>query len=426
MIVTKQSFQSVLAQLKSKSRLALDTETQGLRPYSGDKVFSIIIAESETLAYYFNFNPLEPRDLLGEEELAGIRELCAEKGRLWYKHNAMYDCVMLLESMGIEVKGDVFCTFAQGRVEHNDHMLYSLDASLKRIGLSKDGTVDSYIKAHGLTTSIQIPDKKEAYVVKHFEHVPLEIIVPYACTDACGTFALGERLSSSIEEQSKSDIGKPSSLGGVKSNEMALHHAILRSTTRGVLLDVPYIKRAIGYERERLHSATREFEAVSGLKYSNHFKTFERAFEVERANFSYGERTKTGQINPVFDEEVLKRFKHPLAGEVLKARDAQGKLNFYNSYLFYRDSQDVLHPNMVSGGTNTGRMSSNEPNMQNITSEDLMTCRGCGKGYEHITVTCPKCGGISFEAPEFLVRRAFIPRPDYCSSILTTLRKNLE
>lgn len=414
MVVLKENFNEVITKLEGLKTLAADCETTGLRPFSGDKVFSIIIAESEELAHYFNFNPLEPEALLGEEELAGLRELFADKSKLWYMHNAMYDCLMLKESMDIDVKGEVFCTFAQGRVEYNDHMLYSLDASLKRIGMEKDDAVSKYIKDHGLITEIQIPDKKEAYVVKHFDRVPLEIMASYACTDARGTFGLGERLNSSIANQSKASDGKPKSLDAVKKNEMDLHHAIVRSTRRGILLDVPYIQRAISYERERLHSATREFEAVSGLKYSNHFKTFERAFESERANFSFGERTKTGQINPVFDDTVLNNFSHPLASEVLTARDSQGKLNFYNAYLFYRDRNDVLHPNMASGGTNTGRFSSNEPNMQNITSEDLMTCKGCGKGYEHITVKCAKCGGVSFEAPEFLVRRAFIPRPDHC------------
>lgn len=414
MIVTKQNFPAILSLLKERPRLAVDTETTGLRPFSGDQVFSIIIAESETLSYYFNFNPLEPQDLLDEEELLGLKGLFGDESKLWYAHNAMYDCLMLKESMGIGISGDVFCTFAQGRVEFNDHMLYSLDVSLKRIGLAKDDAVSKYIEAHGLVTKIQIPDKKEAYVFKHFERVPLNIIAPYACTDASYSFGLGERLSRSIARQSEASNGKQGGLDRVKKNEMALHHTILRSTRRGILLDIPYIKRAISYERERLHSSTREFQAVSGLEYSNHFKTFERAFEMERANFSYGERTKTGQVNPIFDEDVLKRFTHPLAKEVLKARDAQGKLNFYNSYLFYADRFGVLHPNMVSGGTNTGRMSSNEPNMQNITSEDLMTCRACGKGYEHITAKCAKCGGESFDAPEFLVRRAFIPRPDHC------------
>jgi DNA polymerase-1 len=412
MIITKKDFPVILNRLKSLSVLAFDTETTGLRPFSGDRVFSIIIAESTEQAYYFNLNPLEQQDLLGDEEVNSLRELFSDPSKFWYAHNAIFDCLMLKESFDIDVRGKVFCTFAQGRVEYNEHMNYSLEASLKRTGgEQKDDRVSKYIKEYGLITKVALDDKKEEYKILHFDRVPLSLISEYALTDARSTLGLGERLNSSIEARAAKGTNAP--LDRVKENEMALHHSILRSTQRGILLDVPYIKRAVAYERERLHGATREFETLSGLRYSNHYKTFEKVFSSERKKFIFGEKTKTGQINPIFDESVLGRLDNPLAKEVLKARDAQGKLNFYNSYLFYADKNNVLHPNMVSGGTNTGRFSSNEPNMQNITSEDLCTCKGCGKGYEHITEVCEKCNGSDFERPEFLVRRSFIPRPDY-------------
>lgn len=404
MIVTKQIFPEILKQLKSKYELAYDTETTGLRPFSGDRVFSIIIAESVASAYYFNINPLEPDSLLGEQELEGLRELFGDKEKFWYGHNAIFDCLMLKESCDIEIKGTIFCGWTQGRVEYNEHFKYGLEDSLKRIGGEQKGDMYDYCKKHGLYTKIPMPDKKEAYEQLHFERIPFPIITEYALTDARSTFALGQHLRASIEKKGCTDVSK---------NEMALHFAIKRCTQRGILLDRPYIGRAIEYERERLHTSVKEFEASSGLKYSNHFKTYEKVFNSERDRFVFGEKTKTGQINPVFDEDTLKKFSNPLAKEVLKARDSQGKLNFYNSYLFYADKNDVLHPNMVSGGTNTGRMSSSEPNLQNITSEDLMTCKECGKGYEHITETCDKCASTLFDRPEFLVRRAFIPRPDH-------------
>lgn len=413
MVVLPENFSQIMALLKSKHKLAFDCETTGLRPFSGDTVFSLIIATSVEEAFYFNFHAKHDWCMLREVEVEELKFLFAEKDRLWYAHNAIYDCLMMKESFDIDVSGEVFCTQAQGRVEYNEHFQYGLDASLKRIGLEKNDEVSKYVADHGLKTKIAIPDKKEPYEILHYERVPLDIISRYALADARGTFGLGEHLSSSIRRKSPEPEGSKPQLVDVQKNEMRLHHAILRSTRRGLLLDRPYIKRAIEYERERVHGAIREFEAVSGNRYVNHFKTFERVFDSERALFSFGERTKTGQVNPVFDESALRRFSNPLAKEVLTARDAQGKLNFYNAYLFYSDKDGVLHPNMVSGGTNTGRFSSSEPNMQNITSEDLMTCRGCGKGYETITEVCQKCAGVVFDRPEFLVRRAFIPRPDH-------------
>lgn len=405
MIITKQNFPEILQQLKGRNALSFDCETTGLRMFSGDKVFSVIIAESIEKAYYFNFNELEPQDLLGQEEIEGLEELFLMPEILWYAHNAIFDCLMLKESYGIDVNGEVFCTFAQGRVEYNEHMSYSLEASLKRIGGEQKGDMYDYCKEHGLYTKIPMPDKKEAYEQLHYERVPFPIMTEYALTDARSTFGLGEKLRASIEKKGCQDVSK---------NEMGLHFSIVRCTERGILLDRAYIGRAIEYERHRKHTAIKEFETSTGVKYVNHFKTFQKVFSSDQDKFVYGERTKTGQVNPTFDEDTLKKFTNPLAKEVLNARDSQGKLNFYNSYLFYAGKNDVLHPNMISGGTNTGRMSSSEPNLQNITSEDLMSCHSCSKGYEHITTRCEKCGSIEFHKPEFLVRRAFIPRPDFC------------
>jgi DNA polymerase I-like protein with 3'-5' exonuclease and polymerase domains len=371
MIISKQDFPKILAHLKSNGTLAFDTETTGLRPFSGDVVFSIIIAESVDTAYYFNFNPLEPSCLLGEQELSGLRDLFADPTRLWYAHNAIYDCLILKESMNIDVCGEVFCTFAQGRVAYNEHFQYGLDASLKRIGLSKNDEVSAYVSTHKLKTKIAIPDKKDPYEILHYEKVPLDIIARYALDDAKGTFALGMELYTAIAIKSIDKINDQPAPLDVMKNEMKLHHALVRSTRRGLLLDKPYINRAIEFERERLHSSIREFEQSSGLKYVNHFKTFEKVFADERSKFTFGEKTKTGQVNPIFDEDSLRRLENPLAKEVLKARDSQGKLNFYNSFLFYSDKNNVLHPNMISGGTNTGRFSSKEPNCLSEDTELL-------------------------------------------------------
>lgn len=406
MLVNKKTFKEVLAHLKVLPVLAADTETTSLRPYLDGKVFAIIIAESETQGYYFNFNPLEIVNLLGEEEISALRELFADESKIFIFHNAQFDTQCLQESMNIEVKGKVFCTLAQSRVERNDHMLYSLDACLKRIGLSKDDKVKKYITEHNLFSKVPLDDKKQTYKQLHFDRVPLDIIVPYGLDDAKGTFALFTHLSASID--SKPGLEK------VRDNEMALHHAILRSNKRGILIDVPYTKRAIEYERNRYHESVKEFEKSTGAKFVDHFKTLQRAFYEDKDKFSWGEKTATGQVNPVFDEDTLKKFEHPLAKEVLKARDAKGKLNFYNAYMFYKDRNNVLHPNMNAAGTNSGRFSSSDPNFQNMTSEDLIQCKECGKGYETLTEKCEKCESVDFNRPEFLVRRAFIPRPGYC------------
>jgi len=81
---------------------------------------------------------------------------------------------------------------------------------------------------------------------------------------------------------------------------------------------------------------------------------------------------------------------------ILEHRDAhKRKKTYFENFLFFADSQNVLHGNLNQAGTATGRFSANDPNMQNLTKED------------------------EDEAPSeaemaFPVRRAFIPRPGFC------------
>ena len=58
MIVTDASIQKILEELSHEEVLSCDTETTGLRPYHGDRLFSIIIGK-KNVGYYFNFQDYE-------------------------------------------------------------------------------------------------------------------------------------------------------------------------------------------------------------------------------------------------------------------------------------------------------------------------------------------------------------------------------
>lgn len=390
-LVSRSSFDRILQILKEKNRLAADTETFGLRPYHGDFLFSVIIAArfgEQVGAQYFNFLPYEGLDeeyILGPEHLQGLQGLFSDKQKYWFLHNAKFDGHVLAASAGLNIEGCIHDTLSIARVEKHDRNAYDLGALLgATTNVKKDETVDNYIDEHKLYTTVQIPGKKKKEKNKHFNKVPPEIIIPYGCDDAIGTFILGEGQLESIAKQSATQKGART-LNTVLSQEIRLTQAVFRMEQRGVLIDREYTQRALRWEEDRILKLQSQFLRESGRTYKDSSKLFAEVFSSEHAIFSF---TDKGAAS--FDYDSFTRFKNPLAKIVLEIRDAESRKNFYGGYLYYADASGILHPNFNNGGTRTGRSSSSNPNFQNLTNEE---------GQEEL---------------EFIVRRAIIPRPGYC------------
>lgn len=405
-VVTKRGFDDVLDHLFLCRKKALDTETQGLRPYHGDRLFSIIIACGHS-SYYFNFNyasDIPSENLLTAVHLEKLKILFSDPDAFWYMTNAKYD-MAILANEGFEIAGEIHCTMALGRVEDNSHFTYGLDECLQRLGRAKDDSVEKYIQSHGLYEKREIPGKATQATFKFFDRVPFSIIAPYGCSDGRGTYDLGEYQATSIERQSQD--GVPGLLN-VQANERRLTKTIFRMERVGVRIDRDYTLRAARFASDRAIKATQAFEKETGRAYVASAKTFAAVFESEKDLWAYTEKG-----NPSFTSEVLKKCQNPAAKYVLEIRDAKSKVDFFNGFLYHADSQGDVHPHYNPHGAAHGRFSSSEPNFQNLTAETILICNACKTGYESIVVTCGKCQGTSFEAPEFLTRRAIIPRPGF-------------
>lgn len=414
MLVGRDTFESTLAVLAKHPTLSLDTETTGLRPYHGDRLFSLILghedSEGKPVAYYFNFWPSYPdfpaNHVLTREHLSRINEvLFKDASKSWILSGASYDQHML-NAEGMELAGPTWCTVVQGRVEYNEHFEYGLGASLERIGLKKDGGPEKWIEENNAWEWQTIPGKKTRVKNKFYFKVPPSIIVPYGLDDAKGTLSLGRHQVHRIAEQAKEFPAGVPNLCDAARIEQRLAKTVFRMERAGFKIDRPYVVRATRYEADRLEKATQGFRRETGRDYSASPKLFEDIFASEKGKWKYTEKG-----NPSFESDTLKTFENPAAKSVLLARDSKSKLDFYNGFLYHADADDVIHGNFKSGGTRTFRFSSADPNLQNMTSEETSFCRPCKEWFEEMVNTCPNCQGTDIEHPEFIVRRSFVPRP---------------
>lgn len=386
MIVSRAQFEEVLDVLLKEPKLSVDTETTGLRSFHGDKLFSIVVG-SESDVYYFNFMAYADMDvgfLLSQSHMEKLKFLF-ECEKTWYFFNAKFDLGMLKKE-GLEPRGVIHDCAVAARLERNDHFKYNLEECAKRIGLTKSDAVEKYIDEHHLWEWVQIPGKKKRDKNKFYWKVPFDIIAPYGEQDGRITYKLGKYQEEWVAERSKETPAGLPTLQNILDTERKLTYPIFRMEQVGLKIDSAYCMRAALYESQRAIQAAEHFKASTGIDFKDSGKTYETVFGSERDLWEY---TEVG--NPSFEVDVLKKFKNPAAATVLEFRDARSKANFYNGFLYFRDSDDIIHPNMDQGGTATGRLSSYQPNFQNLTSEE----------------------DEDDLKQEFVVRRAIVPRPGY-------------
>lgn len=377
MIVTRRTFDFALHSLSSKDRLALDTETTGLRPYHGSVLFSIILHDGAQ-AYYFNFNQYDDIDEHDERYLTPdvfmpkLKAFCAARpSRLWIMHNAKYDMAMLANE-GIELVGEIHCTMALERVRWNDLPPGSYDLANcgQRIGHAKDDTVKKYIMANGLTSPNILKIGKGPLL--HFERVPFSLIVPYAETDARITFQLAAEQEKAFAREDQGRLAGWPRIAAVVANEKALTPTLFEIEKLGVKVDLDYCKAAMAYEASRHASAKDEFFALTGKKFKKSTPLFREIFASEQHLWgkTKARKNKSGKSGDSFDKKVMAKFKNPAAALVRAVGETKTSMDYFKGFLKHADAAGIIHTNFNQAGADTGRMSSSGPNLQNMKKPD--------------------------------------------------------
>lgn len=383
MIVLRESFEDVLHELSKGLVFSIDTETFGLFPFRGHRLFAIIIYDGLT-PYYFNFLPypnVEPNCVLPYSLCKELNAVTGKKDALWFRHNAKFDEHMLVNE-GIHTLGDIHDTEVGARIEFNDHMDYSLATCAERIGEKKDDAVMEYLKKYKLYRVIDIPGKKTKHKHYYFDKVPLALMQPYGEKDAVVTYNLGVQQVNSLKSIANTAPPGHRTVLDVMANEVQLTKTCAKIERTGIKIDRDYCEAAAEHERKNYELAAEKFSDMTGLKFVDSAKCFVPAFE------KLGEAIPmTDKGNPSFTDDVLAGFKTPLAKVVQEYRAAHMRCNtYFRSFLFHADGDDRIHANIRQSGTKTGRFSYSDPNLQNLVGD---------------------------EESQFPVRRAFIPSPGF-------------
>lgn len=365
-LVTNDNYTRVIGRLSKQTNLGFDTETYGVE--HDDKLFAIQISDGES-NYYFNFHDYGTEvESLGRECIEGLRILFSDNTKVWYIHNAKFD-LRRLAIEGIYIEGSVHCTQMCERFLYNQHQTYSLAACAKRRGKSKDDAVENYIREHKLWEWQEKVGRKTRSKKKFYERVPFDIMFEYGCLDAKLVYDIGEEQRDKLKGERYYE------------NDLELEKVCYLLEESGIKTDTEYAAGGYLWELEQQEIARQELSRIAGEPYKSGPKWLANAFD--KFGVEYKRNPKTN--NPMFDKKELGKIDHEIVDHILAYRHHEKYAGTY--YATYKE-QETIHAFIKTWGTDTGRFSYAEPNLQNVPKEEELDdsipyqVRGCFKPRE--------------------------------------------
>jgi DNA polymerase-1 len=346
-VLSTQALRQWLAQLERAELVAFDTETDSLEPMNARLVGLSFSASAGHAAYV----PLAhayagaPAQLGVEAALAILRPWLESPGAAKLGQNAKYD-QHVLANHGVALAGVVHDTLLESYVleSHARHDMDSL--ALRHLGEK--------------TISFDEVTGKGAQRIT-FDQVEIARATEYAAEDADITL----RLHNALYPRIRADKKLAHIYGDI---EIPVREVLFRMEREGVLIDAPLLEaqsRELGAKMLELEaSAHREAGQPFNL---NSPKQISEIF-FERKGMPVVKKTPSGA--PSTDEEVLEKLAldHPLAKILLDYREIAKLKSTYTDKLprMVNRRTGRVHTNYAQATAVTGRLASNDPNLQNI------------------------------------------------------------
>ncbi len=347
LIDNKELLDELLQELATCDHFAFDTETDGLNVIDSRPI-GLSIATQPGQAYYIPLIPTHAPELPAAWTLEHLAKAFADPSKLKIGHNVKFD-LQMLHNVGAELVGP----FA-------DSMLcsYLLESSSKSHGL--DACAYRYLGHRMIPITDLIGEKKDG----RMQDVPIVQLTTYACEDADFTLRLFESLLPQLQELGLEYV--------FRSVDMPLVPILAKMEQTGVYVDDHMLGEISDLLAKMAHGLEGEIFALAGETF-NIQSTKQLAqilFEKLRIHEQVGQtrlkKTKSGFST---DSSVLEKLsEHRLAAAVLEYRTVTKLKNTYVDTLpqLINGHSHRIHTSFHQTGTATGRLSSSEPNLQNI------------------------------------------------------------
>jgi DNA polymerase I len=335
LINNKEEAKDFVDQLKEKEEFVFDTETDGLDVFNS-KLLGVSFSWKSDEAYYVTAKYLND----------DIKKIFEDKKVKKIAQNLKFD-YEVMKTFGFNVQGIYFDTMIASYLLNPGTRQHSLDSlAFTELGYRMQPITDL------------IGQKKSTQI--NLSEVQVEKVANYSCEDADITWQLYGKLSEKLDD---------AIIDGVLSKiEIPLIEVLAEMEKNGVKIDLKFLnkmskdlgKRIIKSEKEIYSIAGQEFNVASPKQLK------EILFEKMQISTAGLSRTKTGISTAAGELDKLKG-KHKIVDSILEFRELSKLKNTYIDPLpKLVDKEDRVHTSFNQTVTATGRLSSSNPNLQNI------------------------------------------------------------
>jgi len=352
LVDSEEEMKNLAAKLLSAKEFALDTETASwdkndktVDPMKAELV-GVSFSVTENEGYYVPI-PAERSEAINILKI--FEEAYASEFILKIGHNIKYDMIVL-SHYDIKVGGPLFDTMIA------DYVLYS----------ERPHKMDSLAEAYLKYKTIHYEDVVgSGRLQKTMREVSPSEVVNYAAEDADVTLKLKHILEKELEQRNLTEL--------FEDIEMPLVRVLMRMEMYGARIDTDALKETSALFTEKMLEIEHEIHEIAGaeLNISSPKQIGELLFDklklVDKAK-----KTKKGQY--VTDEATLQTLKgkHKVVGMILDYRGYKKLLSTYIDALplLINPRTGHIHTSYNQAVTSTGRLSSSNPNLQNIPIRD--------------------------------------------------------
>ena len=335
----------VLEQCRQAGTFALDTETTSLSPTQAELVGVSVAWAPGQAAYIPVAHQVLEVQLTPQELLAELQPLLADPALTWVGQNVKYDWIVLTRA-GYQIG----C-----QLEDTMLISYVLNATVGRHDM------DSLALRHLNHQTIKFEDvcgKGKKQIL--FSQVGLEAARDYACEDADITLRLYQTLAPQL-------AAEPSLAQLYQQLEMPLVPILARLEAQGALIDPDALHQQSAQLGLRLGEIETQAYAMAGEEFNLASPKQLQHILFEKLELPVLKKTPKGA--PSTNEEVLAELavRYPLPALLMEHRTLSKLKGTYTDKLpDAADAEGRIHTSLHQAVTATGRLSSSDPNLQNI------------------------------------------------------------
>ncbi|HEU5119018.1 MAG TPA: DNA polymerase I, partial [Isosphaeraceae bacterium] len=343
-IDTPDAFSEFLQKLKAQKQISFDTETTALDPLRADLV-GLSFCWKEGDAYYLPVRgPMGSSVLDVAKVLEGLRPIFEDPSVEFVGQNLKYD-LLVLSRYDLTIAGPITDTMVLSYLLESGERNHNLDELSRRL------------LGHTMIPISDLIGKGRKQITMDLVEIPK--ITEYAGEDADAAWRLAAILEPKVRAEGLWDL--------YADLERPLISVLARMEGFGVRVDCKLLKRLSEEFAERLESIKSEIHALAGHEFNIGSGPQLRQVLFEEQNLPVIKKTPKGE--PSTDAEVLEELapKHPLPALIVQHRQLDKlKGTYLDALPTLADENDRIHASFNQVVTATGRLSSSDPNLQNI------------------------------------------------------------